>query len=72
MINTAQSTATITEVDRLTIRVLTDNYCDSLVPDNKIAKRFQLSPGTSIQAHRGLACFVETVVEGKMIYCLFD
>jgi hypothetical protein len=72
MINTAQSTATISEVDRLTIRVLTDNYYDSLVPDNRIAKRFHLSPGTSIQAHHGLSCFVETVGGGKMIYCLFD
>jgi len=72
MINTAQSTATITEVDRLTIWVLTDNYYDSLVPDSKIAKRFHLSPGKSIQAHHGLSCFVETVVDGKMSYCMFD
>ncbi len=68
----AQEAARITEVDKLTIWVVTDNYYDALRPDTKIAKRFRAAPGKSIHAEHGLAFYVETVVNGKVSACMFD
>jgi 7,8-dihydropterin-6-yl-methyl-4-(beta-D-ribofuranosyl)aminobenzene 5'-phosphate synthase len=68
----AQETAKITEVDQLTIWVLTDNYFDTLRPDNKITRRYRVVPGKSIHAEHGLAYFFETVVDGKAGSCMFD
>jgi 7,8-dihydropterin-6-yl-methyl-4-(beta-D-ribofuranosyl)aminobenzene 5'-phosphate synthase len=64
--------AMITEVDQLTIWVLTDNYFDTLRPDDQITRRFRVVPGKSIHAEHGLAYFIETVVDGKAVSCMFD
>jgi hypothetical protein len=61
----AQGTAMVTEVDKLTVWVLTDNYYDALRPDTKITKRYRVVPGKSIHAEHGLAYYLETVVNGK-------
>jgi len=68
----AQGTAMVTEVDKLTVWVLTDNYYDALRPDTKITKRYRVTPGKSIHAEHGLAYYVETVVSGKTSACVFD
>jgi 7,8-dihydropterin-6-yl-methyl-4-(beta-D-ribofuranosyl)aminobenzene 5'-phosphate synthase len=68
----AQETGKIMEVDKLTIWVLTDNYFDTLRPDNKITRRYRVTPGKSIHAEHGLAYFVETVVGGRTGACMFD
>jgi 7,8-dihydropterin-6-yl-methyl-4-(beta-D-ribofuranosyl)aminobenzene 5'-phosphate synthase len=67
-----QETSRITEVDKLTIWVLTDNYYDALRPDSKITKRYRVLPGKSIHAEHGLAYYVESVVNGKTSTCMFD
>ncbi len=68
----AQEKTGVTEVDKVTIWVLTDNYYDALRPDSKITKRYRSVPGKSIHAEHGLAYFVETVVDGKASTCMFD
>jgi 7,8-dihydropterin-6-yl-methyl-4-(beta-D-ribofuranosyl)aminobenzene 5'-phosphate synthase len=68
----ADATVKVSEVDRLTIWVLTDNYYDALRPDSKITKRFRSGPGKTIHAEHGLAYYVETVVDGKASTCMFD
>jgi 7,8-dihydropterin-6-yl-methyl-4-(beta-D-ribofuranosyl)aminobenzene 5'-phosphate synthase len=62
----------ITEVDKLTVWVLTDNYFDTLRPDSQITKRYRVVPGKSIHAEHGLAYYVETVVNGTTNACMFD
>jgi 7,8-dihydropterin-6-yl-methyl-4-(beta-D-ribofuranosyl)aminobenzene 5'-phosphate synthase len=68
----AQGTAKTTEVEKLTVWVLTDNYYDALRPDTKITKRYRVVPGKSIHAEHGLAYYLETVVSGKASGCMFD
>lgn len=68
----AQGTIRVTEVDRVTVWVLTDNYYDALRPDSKITKRYRVVPGKSIHAEHGLAYYVETVVNGEASACMFD
>ena len=68
----AQDKANITEVDKLTIWVLTDNYYDALRPDAKFTKRYRVVPGKSIHAEHGLSYYVETVVDGKTSRCMLD
>ena len=68
----AQGTPRVTEVDKVTIWVLTDNYYDALRPDSKITKRYRVVPGKSIHAEHGLAYYLETVVNGKISACMFD
>jgi len=68
----AQGTARVTEVDKVTVWVLTDNYYDANRPDSKITKRYRVVPGKSIHAEHGLAYYVETVVNGKASACMFD
>jgi 7,8-dihydropterin-6-yl-methyl-4-(beta-D-ribofuranosyl)aminobenzene 5'-phosphate synthase len=68
----AQTTAGITEVDKVTIWVLTDNYYDALRPDTKFTKRYRVVPGKSIHAEHGLSYYVETVVNGKTTTCMLD
>ncbi len=68
----AQATTGITEVDKLTIWVLTDNYYDALRPDSKITKRYRVLPGKSIHAEHGLSYYVESVVNGTTSNCMFD
>jgi 7,8-dihydropterin-6-yl-methyl-4-(beta-D-ribofuranosyl)aminobenzene 5'-phosphate synthase len=68
----AQGTAKITEVDKVNVWVLTDNYYDALRPDSKISKRYRVVPGKSVHAEHGLAYYVESVVGGKTTSCMFD
>ena len=68
----AQGTSKVTETDKLTVWVLTDNYFDGMRPDSNITKRYRVSPGRSIHAEHGLAYYVETVVNGKTSACMFD
>jgi 7,8-dihydropterin-6-yl-methyl-4-(beta-D-ribofuranosyl)aminobenzene 5'-phosphate synthase len=67
-----QEAAKITEADKVTVWVLTDNYYDALRPDSKITKRYRVVPGKSVHAEHGLAYYVESVVNGKTTTCMFD
>src|SRR5512143_4286394 len=69
---TAGEAATVTEVDKLTIWVLSDNYHDANEPDAKITKRYRSVPGKSISAQHGLSFYAETVIGGKTSACMFD
>jgi len=67
----------VPEIEKATIIIITDNYFDSLRADSKIAKRFRGIPKSSIynsnlHAEHGLACYVETVVDGKPHALMFD
>jgi 7,8-dihydropterin-6-yl-methyl-4-(beta-D-ribofuranosyl)aminobenzene 5'-phosphate synthase len=64
--------ADITEVDKLTISVLADNYYDTNRLDNKITKRYRSKAGKSIHAEHGLSYYIETTVNGKTSACMFD
>ncbi len=68
----AQAATGVTEVDKLTLWVLADNYYDSNEPDTKITKRFRQSPGKSPHSEHGLSYYVETVIGGKTSACMFD
>lgn len=68
----AQSAKGITQVDKLTVWVVTDNYYDLNRPDAAIAKRYRSGPDKSIHAEHGLSFYVETVVNGKKSTCMFD
>ena len=68
----AQGTARVTEVDKLTVWVVTDNYYDVNRAEAKITKRYRAVPGKSIHAEHGLSYYVETVVNGKTSTCMFD
>jgi 7,8-dihydropterin-6-yl-methyl-4-(beta-D-ribofuranosyl)aminobenzene 5'-phosphate synthase len=68
----AQGRAKVTEVDKVTVWVLTDNYYDALRPDTKITKRYRVGPGKSIHAEHGLSFYVEAVVSGRASACMFD
>ena len=68
----AQKSAGITEADKVTVWVLTDNYYDALRPDTKITKRYRVAPGKSVHAEHGIAYYVESVVNGKTTACMFD
>src|SRR5512147_866587 len=69
---TAEDAAKTTEVDKLTVWVLTDNYYDTNIVDGKNGKRYRVVPGKSIHAEHGLAYYIETVVDGKTSACMFD
>ena len=69
---TAQAATGITEVDKLTIWVLTDNYYEANEPESKITKRYRAVPGKSIHAEFGLSFYIETVTGGKTSTCMFD
>jgi 7,8-dihydropterin-6-yl-methyl-4-(beta-D-ribofuranosyl)aminobenzene 5'-phosphate synthase len=60
------------EADKLVITVITDNYYDCLRPNDKVAKRYFIIPGTSIHSEHGLAYHIETVVNGKPNAFMFD
>ncbi len=68
----AQPDKGITEVDRLTVWVLTDNYYDSNRPNVKSAKRYRSRPGKSIHAEHGISYYLETQVNGKTSTCMYD
>lgn len=69
---TADEAVKVSEVDKLTIWVLTDNYYDSNRADGKNSKRYRVVPGKSIHAEHGLSFYAETVVDGKTSACMFD
>jgi 7,8-dihydropterin-6-yl-methyl-4-(beta-D-ribofuranosyl)aminobenzene 5'-phosphate synthase len=58
----------IPEAERITITSIEDNYYDSLRSDYKIAKRYR----GDLYAEHGLACHIETVVDGRSHALLFD
>ncbi len=62
----------ISEVEKLVVTVITDNYYDCLRPNYKVAKRYFIIPGTSIHSEHGLAYSIETVVNGKSNFFMFD
>lgn len=62
----------MTEVDRLKIIVVTDNYYDALRPDPPCGVRYRTAPGLSVHAEHGLAYYVETVVNGNVAGFIFD
>lgn len=68
----AQAAAGVTEVDTLTLWVLTDNYYDALRADVKNTKRCRIAPGKSIHAEHGVSFYVETTVSGKTSACMYD
>ncbi len=68
----AEAAAGVTEVDKLTLWVLTDNYYDSNRADIKNTKRYRSLPGKSMHAEHGVSFFAETTVGGKTSTCMFD
>jgi 7,8-dihydropterin-6-yl-methyl-4-(beta-D-ribofuranosyl)aminobenzene 5'-phosphate synthase len=68
----AQAATSVTEVDKLTIWVLADNYYDANEPEGKITKRFRQVPGKLAHAEHGLSYYIETVTGGKTNTCMFD
>jgi 7,8-dihydropterin-6-yl-methyl-4-(beta-D-ribofuranosyl)aminobenzene 5'-phosphate synthase len=68
----ADAATGVTEVDKLTIWVLADNYYDANRADAKITKRYRSVAGKSMHAEHGLSYYVETVIGGKTSTCMFD
>jgi 7,8-dihydropterin-6-yl-methyl-4-(beta-D-ribofuranosyl)aminobenzene 5'-phosphate synthase len=68
----AEAAAGVTEVDKLTIWILADNYYDTNEPDTKITKRYRSVAGKAILAQHGLSYYIETVINGKTSACMFD
>jgi 7,8-dihydropterin-6-yl-methyl-4-(beta-D-ribofuranosyl)aminobenzene 5'-phosphate synthase len=58
----------VPEAERITITSIEDNYYDGLRPDSKIATRYR----GDLYAEHGLACHIETVVDGHSHSLLFD
>jgi 7,8-dihydropterin-6-yl-methyl-4-(beta-D-ribofuranosyl)aminobenzene 5'-phosphate synthase len=69
---TAEAATGVTEVDKLTIWILADNYYDTNEPDTTITKRYRSVAGKSINAQHGLSYYIETVIGGKTSACMFD
>jgi len=65
----AQGTIKIPEAENVTITIITDNYYETTRPSYKIANRYS---GSSFYAEHGIACHVETVVDGRSHALLFD
>jgi 7,8-dihydropterin-6-yl-methyl-4-(beta-D-ribofuranosyl)aminobenzene 5'-phosphate synthase len=64
----AYGAVNIPEAERITITNIEDNYYDGLRPDSRIAKRYR----GDLYAEHGLACHIETVVDGRSHSLLFD
>jgi len=67
----------ILEAEKITITIITDNYSDALRMNYKIARRYFTKPTDSIynmvlHSEHGLACHIETVVNGQPHSFLFD
>ena len=60
------------EIERLTVTVITDNYYDALRPDPPNGKRYRSFPGASIHAEHGFSCHLESVVNGRSYFFMFD
>jgi 7,8-dihydropterin-6-yl-methyl-4-(beta-D-ribofuranosyl)aminobenzene 5'-phosphate synthase len=67
-----QAATGVTEVDKLTLWVLTDNFYDANRADVKNTKRYRSMPGKSIHAEHGISFYVETIVNGKTSACMYD
>ncbi len=68
-----KTTIKTSEVDRVTIWVVADNYYDALRLDGKFAHRFRgLGSAKSIHAEHGLSYYIETSIDGKTSGCMFD
>lgn len=59
-------------VDKLIVTVITDNYYDSVRAHPPSGKRQKASPGVSIHAEHGLSYQIETVVNGRSHFLMFD
>ena len=68
----AQAASKITEVDKLTVWVLVDNFYASSERDAKIQTRYRSTPQKSMHAEHGLSYYVETEVGGKKSTFMFD
>jgi len=68
----AQTARGVTEVDKLTVWVLTDNYYDTNRADVKNTKRYRSMSGKSIHAEHGISFYIETLVNGKASTCMYD
>jgi 7,8-dihydropterin-6-yl-methyl-4-(beta-D-ribofuranosyl)aminobenzene 5'-phosphate synthase len=71
----AQGAVRIPESEKITITIITDNYFEFFRPDYKIAKRHGRRPSfpdTFLHAEHGLACHIETIVDGHPHALLFD
>lgn len=62
----------LSDVDRLVVTVVTDNYYDSVRVNPPSGKRWKSSPGISIHAEHGLSYYIEAVVNGKSHFFMFD
>lgn len=62
----------VTEVEKLLITVITDNYYDALRPDATITKRFRTQPGQWMHAEHGLSFFIEASSNGRTSGFMFD
>jgi len=62
----------VTEVDKLVITVITDNYYDALRPDAAITQRFRTQPGQWMHAEHGLSFFIEASSSGRTSGFMFD
>jgi 7,8-dihydropterin-6-yl-methyl-4-(beta-D-ribofuranosyl)aminobenzene 5'-phosphate synthase len=63
---------TVKETDRMTVRIVTDNYYDSLRRDTAVATRCRVSSGRSVHAEHGLAIYIETCTADAFGACMFD
>jgi metal-dependent hydrolase (beta-lactamase superfamily II) len=68
----AQTARGVTEVDKLTVWVLTDNYYDTNRADVKNTQRYRSKSGKSIHAEHGISFYLETLVSGKASTCMYD
>ena len=59
----------IPEPEKITITIIIDNYHETTRPSYKIANRYT---GGYLYAEHGLACHIETVVDGRSHSLLFD
>lgn len=62
----------LSDVDKLIVTVVTDNYYDSVRVHPPSGKRHKASPGVSIHAEHGLSYHIETVVNGRSHFFMFD
>jgi 7,8-dihydropterin-6-yl-methyl-4-(beta-D-ribofuranosyl)aminobenzene 5'-phosphate synthase len=60
----------ISEAERITITIITDNYTETTRRSYKIANRY--TGGDRLYAEHGLSCHIETVVDGRPHSLLFD
>ena len=73
----AYNAVKIPEAEKIVITIITDNYCDALRADYKIAQRYFSKPADPIyrmalHSEHGLACHIEAVVDGRPHSLLFD